>query len=47
MTDEPGPDVLVVSGALLDIVSLVPPERAGRVGGVPVARRREQRWCWS
>lgn len=30
MTDKPGPDVLVVSGAMLDIVSLVPPERAGR-----------------
>ncbi|MGI9343267.1 MAG: DUF3313 family protein [Gammaproteobacteria bacterium] len=30
MTDAPGPDVLIISGALLDIVSLVPPERAGR-----------------
>jgi len=30
MTDEPGPDVLIIRGAMLDIVSLVPPERAGR-----------------
>jgi len=30
ITDEPGPDVLIVRGAMLDIVSLVPPERAGR-----------------
>lgn len=30
MTDQPGPDVLIVRGAMLDIVSRVPPERAGR-----------------
>lgn len=30
MTDEPGPDVLVISGALHDIVSRVPPESVGR-----------------
>lgn len=30
MTDERGPDVLIVRGALLDIVSRVPPERVGR-----------------
>jgi len=30
ITDAPGPDVLIVRGAMLDIVSLVPPERAGR-----------------
>lgn len=27
---EPGPDVLIVRGALLDVVSFVPPERVGR-----------------
>ena len=27
---EPGPDVLILVGTLLDIVSLVPPERSGR-----------------
>ena len=30
ITDESGPDVLIVKGALLDIVSRVPPQRAGR-----------------
>ena len=30
MTDERGPDVLIIKGALLDIVSRVPPERVGR-----------------
>jgi hypothetical protein len=30
MTDQPGADVLIIRGAMLDIVSLVPPERAGR-----------------
>ena len=30
MTDTPGEDVLIVRGALLDIVSRVPPERVGR-----------------
>lgn len=30
MTDQPGEDVLIVRGALLDIVSRVPPERVGR-----------------
>jgi len=30
MTDAPGPDVLIVRGAMLDIVSMVPPQRAGR-----------------
>lgn len=30
MTDEPDSDVLIIRGAMLDIVSLVPPERAGR-----------------
>ena len=30
ITDEPGPDALVVTGGLLDIVSQVPPEFAGR-----------------
>ena len=30
ITDTPGDDVLVVKGALLDIVSRVPPERVGR-----------------
>jgi hypothetical protein len=30
MTDSPGPDVLVVRGAMLDIVSNVPPTTAGR-----------------
>ncbi len=30
ITDERGPDVLIVKGALLDIVSRVPPQRAGR-----------------
>jgi hypothetical protein len=30
LTDQPGPDVLVVRGGLLDVVSRVPPERAGR-----------------
>ena len=30
ITDEPGDDVLIVTGALLDIVSRVPPERVGR-----------------
>lgn len=28
---EPGPDVLLLRGALVDVVSLVPPERAGNV----------------
>lgn len=30
MVDEPGPDVLMIRGALLDIVSYVPPEMVGR-----------------
>lgn len=30
ITDEPGDDVLIVTGALLDIVSRVPPDRVGR-----------------
>ena len=30
ITDAPGPDTLIVTGALLDIVSRVPPERVGR-----------------
>lgn len=30
LTDKPGPDVLIIEGAMLDIVSRVPPERAGR-----------------
>jgi len=30
LTDTPGPDVLILTGTLLDIVSLVPPERGGR-----------------
>ena len=30
MVDSPGPDVLVVRGAMLDIVSNVPPQTAGR-----------------
>lgn len=30
ITDAPGDDVLIVTGALLDIVSRVPPERVGR-----------------
>jgi hypothetical protein len=30
ITDRPGPDVLILRGAVLDIVSRVPPERAGR-----------------
>ena len=30
ITDEPGPDTLIVTGALLDIVSRVPPDRVGR-----------------
>lgn len=30
ITDTPGDDVLIVTGALLDIVSRVPPERVGR-----------------
>ncbi len=30
LTDETGPDVLLIRGALLDVVSYVPPERAGR-----------------
>jgi len=30
IADRPGADVLIVRGALLDIVSMVPPERAGR-----------------
>jgi hypothetical protein len=30
VTDEPGFDVLIIEGALLDIVSFVPPEIAGR-----------------
>ena len=30
IVSEPGPDVLILLGTLLDIVSLVPPERAGR-----------------
>lgn len=30
MTDQPGPDVLIIRGAMLDIVNRVPPERAGR-----------------
>ena len=33
IVSEPGPDVLLVRGALLDVVSHVPPERTGR-GGV-------------
>ena len=31
IVDEPGPDVLLVRGALLDVVSRVPPEPIGRV----------------
>jgi hypothetical protein len=34
---EPGPDVLAVRGALLDVVSWVPPEQTGR-GGVYITR---------
>ncbi len=30
LTDETSPDVLLIRGALLDVVSYVPPERAGR-----------------
>ena len=30
LTDEDGPDVLTLTGALLDVVSRVPPERTGR-----------------
>ena len=30
LTDETGPDVLLIRGALLDVVSYVPPDRAGR-----------------
>ena len=30
ITDQVGPDVMILRGTLLDIVSLVPPERAGR-----------------
>lgn len=30
ITDRPGPDVLILRGAVLDIVSRVPPERMGR-----------------
>ncbi|MFW2403658.1 MAG: DUF3313 family protein [Gammaproteobacteria bacterium] len=30
IVQEPGPDVLILLGTLLDIVSLVPPERSGR-----------------
>jgi hypothetical protein len=30
ITDTPGPDVLLLTGTLLDVVSLVPPERSGR-----------------
>lgn len=30
MVDEPGPDVLMIRGALLDIVSYVPPDMVGR-----------------
>ncbi|MBT8441577.1 MAG: DUF3313 domain-containing protein [Gammaproteobacteria bacterium] len=30
ITDQLGPDVMILRGTLLDIVSLVPPERAGR-----------------
>ncbi|MDJ0929450.1 MAG: DUF3313 family protein [Gammaproteobacteria bacterium] len=30
MTDRPGPDVLIIEGALLDIVSNVPPDIVGR-----------------
>ncbi|MDH3645136.1 MAG: DUF3313 domain-containing protein [Gammaproteobacteria bacterium] len=33
LVNEPGPDVLIVKGALLDVVSKVPPEPIGR-GGV-------------
>ncbi len=31
IVDEPGPDVLIVRGALLDVVSRVPPQTPGRV----------------
>lgn len=30
LTDEPGPDVLLIEGQLLDVVSFVPPDRVGR-----------------
>ncbi len=30
ITDEPGPDVLWIRGTLIDVVSFVPPDRAGR-----------------
>ena len=30
LTDQAGPDVMMVRGALLDVVSFVPPERTGR-----------------
>lgn len=30
LTDEPGPDVLMVRGALIDVVSFVPPDTVGR-----------------
>jgi hypothetical protein len=30
IVDEPGPDVLLIRGGLLDVVSFVPPERIGR-----------------
>ena len=31
IVDEPGPDVLLIKGGLIDVVSFVPPEQAGRV----------------
>lgn len=34
ITDQPGPDVLLVCGALLDVVSHVPPQQAARGGYV-------------
>ena len=30
ITDKPGPDVLIIEGGLIDVVSRVPPERTGR-----------------
>ena len=30
LVDEPGPDVLMIRGTLLDVVSFVPPDTAGR-----------------
>ena len=37
IVDEPGPDVLLIRGGLLDVVSFVPPEQMGR-GGIYLSR---------